>query len=94
MLTRHLLNTAPLPLAGQYMQIHEAVELALLMGQNKTPFSKEQNHRGDEVCDAYWYSLQRVIVDPLSAGSHRERKQQQGAATSPQTPCCVPQLLM
>ena len=32
------------------------------MEQNR-PFSREQNHSGEEACIAYWYSLQLILMD-------------------------------
>lgn len=27
------------------------------------PFNREQNHRGEDACNAYWYSFQLIFVD-------------------------------
>lgn len=42
--------------------------------QNR-PFSREHNHRGEEPCGAYWYSLQLISADAnglAARSSHRE----------------------
>lgn len=56
------------------------------MEQNR-PFSREQNHRGEEACSAYWYSLQLILMDtdtlPLRAhtGKREENQRGRGRAT-------------
>lgn len=54
------------------------------MEQNR-PFSREQNHRGEEACGAYWYSLQLIFVDtdalPLRAHTAKREENQRGGGS-------------
>lgn len=49
------------------------------MEQNR-PLGREQNHRGEEARDAYWYSLQLIIMDtdtlPLRAHTGKQEENQ------------------
>lgn len=55
------------------------------MEQNR-PFSREQNHRGEEACGAYWYSFQLIFVDTdtllLRAHTAKQEENQRGESKS------------